>query len=1315
MLTKVLSYFKPIKLVLLTFLFVFLSEKMSGQDALVFPFEENKGQWAQDFYYKLKLRWGKVYFEKDKIVTETWDQAAKKEILHCLHDKLTTCEATKTPLKQHAFEVKFLNSSANCKITSHIPSLDYSNYFIGTDSSKWKSKVRGYESITYEDVWPQINIHYYTNEGFLKYDILLQKGANPAQIKLQYSGQEKLKLKNNVLTVVTSVGEITELAPFAYQEIDGTRTVIPCNYELKKNVLSYNLGATYNRNYPLIIDPQIIFSTYSGSTGDNWGTTATYDTLGNGFAGGINFETGYPTTIGAYQTVFGGNSDVSITKYNTTGSTRIYSTYYGGNQGELPYSMVVDQWGNLFVTGVTGSSSLPITSGAYDASFNGGTSFGLWGNGSAMNPFISAYPSGADFFLAKFSPDGAQLLGSTFLGGSGNDGFNFSNTLNKNYGDMHRGEVVVDQAGDVFVIGTTQSTDILTTNAWQPSFGGGAQDGCVFKLNPQLTNMLCASYVGGASEDAGYGMQLSSANEIYICGGSNSSSISGINGLNTTNAGNADGFVMRANTISGNIVGGSFLGTSNYDQAYFVQVDNNGDVIVLGQSQGNYPVQSNSGNPLYSVAGGMLFFHKLTPTLNQTIWSTTFGAPASPSFIVPTAFLVDYCGFISFSAWAGEVNAPLLSTTIGLPVTPDAFQGTTTGSDFYLGVLTEDAASLHYATFFGGPLDSEHVDGGTSRFDKNGVVYQCVCSGCGNSANDLPVTPGVWSTTNNSNNCNAALFKFDLSEFSAIVNEAVQSNFCLNQAVQFQNLSTGTEEFLWNFGDGNTSTETSPTHSYSIPGIYNVMLIAVGDGLCVLADTAYTQVEVASVLNLTFTPPTALCRGESIQLQTQGAEQYFWLPTAGLNLSEQLLPNPTVNPIITTTYTIIGSNDCGSDTAFLNVPVVDFNIQITTSNNDICEGENINVTATPATTYQWQPSTQINNPSAQNIVFTPEESGYISLQATDANNCTSSDSIFIEVDEFPVASAPNDTVICLGDEITLNFSSTNTIVWTNLQNNATTNGGTLTITPTQNISYQLAVSNACGLDQDTTQVAVSVVIPFAGPEKTICVGEPIVVYATGGVNYSWRPTSDFSTPTNSTATLIPRENVNYSVIVENEIGCQAIAELPITLFPIGFVSAGEDKIIEYGESTSLNGASSAGTITWSPNYRLSCLDCLQPLSRTDSTIRYTVTLIDSFGCKYSDETLVLVEGSLYIPNAFTPNGDGINDFFGPEAIDITKYSLKIFNRWGEIIFTSNQLKNRWDGTFKGKTAQNDVYVYQLNYEFNSGKTGNVVGRVTLIQ
>lgn len=1286
-----------------------------AQVADVFPFEENNGQWAQNFNYKLKLRWGKIYFEKDRILTETWDQATKKEILHCLHDKISDSEVLKSKLKQHAFEVKFINSSANCKVSSHSPSSDYSNYYIGNDKNRWKSNVRSYNSITYEEVWPGINLKYYTNNGFMKYDVIVAKGADPSKIKLQYSGQDQLKLKNNILSVKTSVGEIEELSPFAYQEVNGKRSIVTCNYQLNKNVLSYKIGAEYNPAYPLIIDPEIIFSTYSGSTGDNWGATATYDTLGNGFAGGINFETGYPTTLGAYQSDFGGNSDVSITKYNSTGSARIYSTYYGGNQGELPYSMVVDQWGNLLVTGVTGSSGLPITAGAYDDTFSGGPSFGLWGNGSPMNPFLSNYPNGADFFVAKFSPDGSQLIGSTFLGGSGNDGFNQSTSLNKNYGDMHRGEVIVDQAGDVFVIGTTQSTDINTTNAWQPNFGGGAQDGCVFKLNPQLTGMLCSSYVGGIADDAGYGMQLGASNEIYICGGSNSNIITGINGLNTSNSGNADGFVMRANPVTGNLIAGSFLGTSSYDQAYFVQVDNNGDVIVLGQSQGNYPIQSNAGSPLYSVPGGMLFFHKLNPNLNQSIWSTTFGAPGSPSFIVPSAFLVDYCGFLSFSVWAGNVNAPLSSTTIGLPVTPDAFQSTSTGSDFYLGVLTEDAASLHYATFFGGAQDNEHVDGGTSRFDKNGVVYQCVCSGCGPSDNDLPITPGVWSATNNSENCNAALFKFDLSEFSAIVNEAVQSNFCLNQAIQFQNLSTGTSEFFWDFGDGNTSTEVSPSHGYDVPGIYNVMLIAIGDGLCVDADTAYTQVEVASVLNLTFTPPPTICKGESIQLQTQGAEQYFWLPANGLNPSEQALPDPTVTPLITTTYTIIGSNNCGSDTAFVNVPVIDFSIAITASENEICEGASINISSTPATSYVWQPAGEINNPSAQNAIFTPTESGFVSLLATDANNCTSRDSVFIEVDNFPSANAPNDTIICLGDEITLSFSSSNTVTWTNLQTNVVSNGINLSVEPTENTAYQLSVSNTCGISRDTTEIEVSVVIPTAGPEREVCVSEPIVVFASGGIAYSWIPASDFSTPNNSTATLIPRENVNYKVIVENEIGCQATADLPITLFPIGFVSAGEDKIIEYGESVTLNGSSSEGTIVWTPDYRLSCLDCLQPLSRTDSTIKYTISLTDSFGCKYSDETLILVEGSLYIPNAFTPNGDGINDFFGPEAIDVSRYSLKIFNRWGEIIFTSNNLKNSWDGTFKGKTVQNDVYVYQLNYEFNTGKTGNVVGRVTLIQ
>ena len=139
--------------------------------------------------------------------------------------------------------------------------------------------------------------------------------------------------------------------------------------------------------------------------------------------------------------------------------------------------------------------------------------------------------------------------------------------------------------------------------------------------------------------------------------------------------------------------------------------------------------------------------------------------------IAPSAFLVSDCGQIYFSGWGGDVNLSgqsLSSNTTGLPTTPGTFQASTDGSDFYLMVLEPEATGLNYATFFGGGITAEHVDGGTSRFDKNGNVYQAVCAGCGGQ-DDFPTTPGAWSNTNNSFNCNLGVFKFALAQTLAII------------------------------------------------------------------------------------------------------------------------------------------------------------------------------------------------------------------------------------------------------------------------------------------------------------------------------------------------------------------------------------------------------------------------------------------------------------------------------------------------------------------------------------------------------------------
>ena len=215
---------------------------------------------------------------------------------------------------------------------------------------------------------------------------------------------------------------------------NGKEQEVECRFVLRKNTISFQLG-DYDRSKELVIDPVLIFSSYSGSSADNWGFTATYDKHGNLYGGGIAFGVGYPTQVGHHYQVdyAGGSCDVAISKFDSTGSQLYYSTYLGGIAAECPHSMFVNENDELYVFGTTGSYTFPTTAQAYDNSFNGGVPVNV--NNSVQ------FPNGTDIFITKFSADGDSLLASTFIGGSSNDGLNTGSPLRKNYADESRGEI----------------------------------------------------------------------------------------------------------------------------------------------------------------------------------------------------------------------------------------------------------------------------------------------------------------------------------------------------------------------------------------------------------------------------------------------------------------------------------------------------------------------------------------------------------------------------------------------------------------------------------------------------------------------------------------------------------------------------------------------------------------------------------------------------------------------------------------------------------------------------------------------------------
>ena len=316
-------------------------------------------------------------------------------------------------------------------------------------------------------------------------------------------------------------------------------------------------------------------------------------------------------------------------------------------------------------------------------------------------------------------------------------------------------------------------------------------------------------------------------------------------------------------------------------------------------------------------------------------FSTVFGSGSGAIDISPTAFLVDVCNRIYCSGWGGKTNdfanGGAGGHTADLTTTNGAFQETTDSSDFYLIIIEDNANTLSYATFFGGNLAAEHVDGGTSRFDRKGVVYQSVCAGCGGFS-DFPTTPGAVSTTNNAS-CNNAVFKFD-PEFPLTIANFTAPDVTCDNDVQFNNLSFGNNTYWWDFGDGQNSSAENPNHIYINPGIYEVTLYTSDPNSCNLIDSISKYVEIrthqSQQLDSLF-----ICKGETVQLDfsTQADFTYNWIPSIYLNDPNTI--SPIAQPEDSIHYYLIGNlGDC-YDTLSQHIAVFEVPLEVS-ANQEIC-------------------------------------------------------------------------------------------------------------------------------------------------------------------------------------------------------------------------------------------------------------------------------------------------------------------------------------------------------------------------------------------
>ena len=566
----------------------------------------------------------------------------------------------------------------------------------------------------------------------------------------------------------------------------------------------------------------------------------------------------------------------------------------------------------------------------------------------------------------------------------------------------------------------------------------------------------------------------------------------------------------------------------------------------------------------------------------------------------------------------------------------------------------------------------------------------------GSTLNPLTVTPistTNYTVTGTTAGCSStAISTVSVKPLPIVTVNA--STICIGQSATLT--AAGATTYTWNTG----STLNPLTVSLIATTNYTVTGTTAG---CI--NIAVSTVSVNPLPIVTVNSPT-ICVGQSTTLTAAGATTYTW------NTGSTLNPL-TVMPIATTNYTVIGTTAGCTSTAVSTVLVKPLPI-VTVNSSTICEGQSTTLTSAGATTYSWNTGSVSDPISVSPIVTT----NYI-VTGTSLFGCSASANGVVTIIPSPsVTALASQPIICLGGMSNLSAFGATNYTWS--AGGATTS--TIAVSPTVTSTYTVTGSNGSGLlICSKTQIVLVTVIPqttiIVSISHPICVGESENIYAEGGDTYSWLPTMGVSNPSTFTTFVKPNTTTIYTVTASQGGLCPGTATLQIIVHPLPYVYAGVDATINMDESYVLHGIGNVPVGFLSPNsYPLICNYCSAVEVNPIETTCYTLKGESEFGCVAYDEVCINVtkDWNVYIPNAFSPNGDSDNEIFIPVGYGISDIKLYIFNRWGEVIFTSNNKIIGWDGTFHGNQCEQDVYVYKAEIKTMSGIKIFKTGHVTLL-
>lgn len=1027
----------------------------------------------------------------------------------------------------------------------------------------------------------------------------------------------------------------------------------------------------------------LLFSTYLSGSGSELIQSIVLDESDNIYLTGQTSSSDFFTTAGAYQTTYGGGAgswwnsgDAFLTKMAPDGSSLVFSTFFGGNGDDVAYQVQVSPNNDIYIVGKTTSSSFPVTPGS-----------------QIFNPTVQG---ASDGFVAKFNSTGTTLMYSKLMGGSGEDWFE---------------GVYVNERDEAYVAGISQSSDFFTSsNAYQKNSSGGA-DAVVVKFNPGGQNVYYSTYLGGSGDEMYYSGWIYNSNVRIAANVREEAIVCGITRSNnfpiTSDA------LMKSNPSS---QGGGWWNTA----ATITKLSFSGDKLLYGTYYGGSSYEVPGANKLKRIS---CFTNVLYGGFTASSdYPTTKGVFRENKSNSSTGYF--WTGFISKfrdTLYTDEIELSLSDTVLKCDRVFDILNAKNLGADILwsTGNTTRyqtiqdtgtywvqatygcDTArdTIHYVLEYSPklpvlPEDSIYCNS-FPNIPLNASVDSVLATYKWSSgATDSAITvaqPGKYWVDVITPNCGTMRDEviFDLKQTPEATLE--DSTFCddIDILLQVGDSAANEETFVWNTGDSTSSMLVSDT------GFYKVVI----SNFCGV-DSAEATIDILYTPEVTLPVDSEFCNTvsytlhygkedneEDYKVEDQATGAYFLTPDDSANLTK------------VGAYIISAENKCGlsADTIVLTkieTPTLNFNVD-----SILCDQVSYPLEIGKVNNkeeYVWD-----NNSTSKQRTITASGEYWAQIR----NKCgTARDSFEVDFIESPLVSLPADSVFCdaISWELEAGAPDEYIYLWSD-------GSGANILQVDAAGTYTVEVSNACGTVTDN----VNVDILFSpkvdlGNDEIFCDGVDLRTFTVGRVDnaesYLW------STGSVANEETFSNEGKHW-VRIDNKCTFASdtvafiISESPVVTLP-------PDTTLCGNFSLTLDAGNSGMQYVWEPTG-----ETTQTIQATEQTT-YTVTVFNENGCFGEGSMTVKPDcvSKSFIPDAFSPNNDGTNDVFRPTLINFESYTLDIYNRWGERIFSSTNVADGWDGTYKGVKVPQGVYTYVMRYKTTEDlKWQNVGGVIHLVR